>query len=93
MDISTAPAVEEADDRECNICEAEGTFVIYDGDQVCTQCGHAPTSDSNTGVEQGSNEWSDWFDHRDERYSGWYGEDRIKFPGGFASAYDFGSDF
>lgn len=93
MDLDTAPSVEEAEDRECDLCGNEGTFVIYDGDKVCTTCGHAPTSDGGTTVAQNDNQWSEWLDHRGEQYSGWYGADRIKFAGGFARAYDFDADF
>lgn len=90
MDMESAPSVAESEEQECALCGNEGTFVIYDGDKVCTTCGHAP--DNTTSVTTNGDEFEDWLDERSE-YSGWYGQDRIKFAGGFASAYDFGSDF
>jgi hypothetical protein len=95
MEIETAPSTDN-EDEECGICEAEGSFVLYDGDKVCKECGHAPAGGSGRDSLSdggGDTEWADWLQHRRDEYDGFYGEDRIKFVGGFASAYEFGSDF
>jgi len=92
MELETAPSVDEAEEKECAVCDEEGTFVIYDGDKVCDNCGYAPAGGGSS-VTADEDEWQAWLVHRDEEYSGFYGEDRIKFAGGFASAYDFGADF
>lgn len=87
MDIENAPQRHEDEERECGLCEAEGTIVVYDGDKVCKNCGHTPGPSRGTADEQ--DEWAEWFEHRREyeEYSGWFGENRIKFVGGFADAY------
>lgn len=87
MTIENAPAVEDADEKECGLCEAEGTFVIHEGDKLCTECGHAPSSRRSTVETDRKDEWQQWFEHRAEHYSGFYGEDRVKMVGGFESAY------
>lgn len=89
MRLETAPTVEE--DHECAICGATGSFVLYDHDKVCRECGYVPSADD--GDETEDDEWERWFEHRDEDYDGFRGEDRIKMVGGFASAYVFGEDF
>jgi len=33
------------------------------------------------------------YERERENYDGFRGDERIKFPGGFVSAYDFGPDF
>lgn len=97
MDIDTAPVADREDDAECDRDECGGTYVLYDGDRVCRRCGHL----SGTGGDTTAMNYRDrylpdaWREYEQERenYDGFRGEDRIKFPGGFASAYDFGPDF
>jgi hypothetical protein len=91
MDIESAPSVED-DDSECGLCGREGTFVLYDGDRLCKHCGYAPTSNNTMDTTEDS-EWEGWLTHRNSEYSGFFGPDRVKFVGGFASAYEFESDF
>lgn len=91
MDIDAAPVANEDDeDASCDDC-GSGTYVLYDGDKVCRDCGYlAQPQDSPT-----TDDWSTWVEHRrsNDDYSGWYGENRIKMVGGFAAAYEFGEDF
>lgn len=93
MGIDTAPVANEDDeDAECDNCEG-GTYVLYDGDKLCRDCGYL--AGSRPRQTEDGDEWSSWQQHRrdHEDYSGWYGEDRIKMVGGFAAAYEFESDF
>jgi hypothetical protein len=85
--VSEIP-VDEERQHECPLCGAEAPYVLYDGDKMCGECGHVP---GVGGDDKDAHE--SWREHRRENYSGWTGPDRIKFPGGFASAYDFGEDF
>lgn len=87
--VEAAPRAAEESQHECPLCGADAPYVLYDGDKMCEECGHVPSAggrDADDGHE-------DWREHRRENYSGWFGPDRIKFPGGFASAYDFTTDF
>lgn len=99
MDISNAPVADREDDAECDVESCGGTYVLYDNDRVCDECGHlSGTGNRNGDSTMGYREEhlpEPWVEYEKEReqYSGFYGEDRIKFPGGFASAYDFGDDF
>lgn len=94
MNLENAPRPDDEEDRECSICDSENSFVLYEGERVCKECGYAPTAGGTAvSTQNTSEEWDDWFEHRDEQYSGFHGTDRIKFVGGFASAYDFGADF
>lgn len=92
MNLETAPKHDEGEDEECAICDGENTFVLYENDKVCKQCGHAPTS-TDRPSDNTETEWSRWEQHRREEYSGFYGDERIKFVGGFTSAYQFEKDF
>ena len=91
MKLETAPSV-EYDDEElmtCPICDGEDTYVEYDYDKVCIECGHV------RGVPQSRwqrTEWEQWWEHRRSEYSGWYGESRIRMVGGFSGVWDFGED-
>lgn len=88
MDIENAPPANsiEEEHEECGVCDAEGAFVIYDDDKVCAECGYAPADSTQTlNSPQADSEWREWWQHRRENYSGWYGSDRVKFVGGFAS--------
>lgn len=95
MDIDTAPTAdgEDDDDVECDNC-AGGTYVLYDGDKLCRDCGYIAGSGGGS-REREVDDWAAWQQHRREHedYSGFHGPDRIKMVGGFASAYDFGADF
>lgn len=86
MELKTAPRHDEDGDEECAVCDGENTFVLYENDKVCKNCGHAP--DSRGRSESGLNKWQQWHKHRHEEYSGFYGEERLKFVGGFVSAWD-----
>jgi hypothetical protein len=79
-------------DEECAICDGENTFVLYEGDKVCRQCGHAPSPKAGSSADEQS-EWERWDEHRKDEYSGFYGDERIKFVGGFVAAYEFEDDF
>lgn len=85
-----ARRVEEERQHECPLCGADAPYVLYDDDKMCEECGHVPGVGGK--VEEQS-EHEQWREHRRENYSGWTGPDRIKFPGGFAHAYDFTADF
>lgn len=89
--LSGARRVTEDGQHECPLCDAEAPYVLYDGDKMCENCGHTPGAGGDGGGDESDDER--WRKHRRENYSGWYGPERIKFPGGFASAYDFESDF
>lgn len=85
MDIETAPNADEhrdADDEpsECAICDSEDSYIRYEGDTVCIECGHVRGGDEP--MSEGKNPWVEWWEHRDENYDGFYGPDRIKFVGG-----------
>lgn len=85
--IDQAKAVEYDEDEEvptCEVCGAEGSYVLYDGDKTCKKCGDLPEQ-HEPNVDARSN-WERWWDER-EHYSGWHGENRIRFIGGFQSAY------
>jgi len=85
------PAPSLSEDRECPICENEGTYVDIGFNGVCTVCSHAPDSKEYEGGDDDG--WTPWFEHRDDRYSGLHGDDRKKCVGGFAAAYEFDTDF
>jgi hypothetical protein len=85
----TPPALN--DERECPICESEGTYVDIGFDGVCTVCSHAPNSETSRNPP--SDPWGAWFEHRKDNYSGFHGEERKKCVGGFIGAYDFEEDF
>lgn len=90
MRLEDAPRVEDDDGPvECVNCGSEGTMVLFEHDKMCTECHHAPSKETSAiTLDERQDQWEKWFAHRDAEYSGWYGENRIKFPGGFASAWD-----
>lgn len=97
MEIDTAPVADREGDAECDIEECGGTYVLYDGDRVCRRCGHlsgtgGDNMDQTYRQKQIPEPWVEYEQER-EKYDGFHGEDRIKFPGGFAQTYDFGPDF
>lgn len=86
--IRTSPQHERDDD--CPVCDYSGGFVEYEGDRFCPICGYIPSPDG--GVER-PNPWDEWHsERRDDDYSGWHGEDRIKMVGGFIGPWDWGDD-
>jgi hypothetical protein len=91
MKLKNAPIPEGEEERECPICDSEGSIVLHEGDKVCRECQFTTSSESQRRDRDTS--WADWHDHRDDEYDGFYGDGRIKFVGGFASAYEFGEDF
>jgi hypothetical protein len=86
MKLETAPTVESEEDVTCAVCDTENPFVLYDGEKVCTECGHTPTSGGRS-VTHETDQWSSWLQHRRDEYDGFYGDERIKFVGGFEAAY------
>ena len=96
MNIDTAPVAGREDDAECERDDCGGTYVLYDGDRVCRRCGHlSGTGDADDVTYRQRHLTDAWreYEREREKYEGFTGEDRIKFPGGFVSAYDFGPDF
>ena len=90
--IETAPRADGAERKDedesvdkCTHCGAERSYVLYDNDKVCKECGHVPTG--SEGPSNESDPWGEWWEHRSAEYSGFYGPNRIKFVGGFESAY------
>ena len=88
--FENARRVDEDGQHECPVCGADAPYVLYDGDKMCVECGHVP---GVGGRSKDTTEWQEWLSHRDNEYSGWHGPERIKFVGGFASAYVFEEDF
>jgi ribosomal protein S27AE len=86
MNIDTAPQIED-EERECPNCGEDGTFVRYDGDTVCSEC-HYTSTPSNR-ISDREPQWSWWWKHRRDEYSGWYGDERVRMVGGFYSAWDY----
>lgn len=82
--------VEDDMQHDCPLCGAKSPYVLYDGDKMCEHCGHVPGAGGD--VDEQS-EYEQWREHRRANYSGWTGPERVKFPGGFKSAYQFGEDF
>jgi len=85
MNLDTAPSADEGRDTECNVCGAENSYVMYDGDKVCTECQHVP--DSRNRHSGSGDVWQQWFEHRRENYSGFTGPERVKMVGGFIKNY------
>lgn len=86
--IDTAPVPEDGD-TDCKTESCDGTIRLYDGDRVCDVCGRCNGGGNPTrgGAEAEADEWDEWFEHRDELYSGFTGRNRIKMVGGFAAPY------
>lgn len=93
MDIDQAPTADGEDDEDVECDDCGGTYVLYDGEKLCRDCGYIAGS-GGSAREADADEWASWHQHRREyeQYSGFRGPDRIKFVGGFAAAYDYGSD-
>lgn len=89
MNIETAPSATDGVDEEptCGVCGAEGSFVLYDRDKVCIECGHAPDGGESLDAHNSGDRWVEWWQHRAANYDGFYGDGRIKMVGGFGSAY------
>lgn len=77
-------------DRDCPFCEDE-TYLRDGSELVCPECAHTPSYDALSPTK-GDGPWIR-FRRRTEQYSGFYGPERIKAVGGFASAYTFDEDF
>lgn len=93
MPVVDGPPDPNAAEQDCPVCSTEGGYVRHGTDSVCAYCGHvrgarSPQVDADT-------PWRDWHSHRrsNEDYEGWTGENRIRFVGGFSSAYIFEDDF
>jgi hypothetical protein len=84
MNLQSAPQIED-EERECPNCAEDGSFVRYDGDTVCRECQYTPTPSKPTSGREP--QWSWWWNYRDEEYSGWHGDERIKMVGGFMEPY------
>lgn len=87
MNLDNAPSLDTEREEEkvtCDNCEAEEPFVQYDNDTVCTECQYV----RGTYKHDTRSEWQQWLEHRDATYSGFYGDERVKMVGGFASSYD-----
>lgn len=90
MDIETAPNADEhrdADDdpSECTICDSEDSYVRYDGDTVCIECGHVRGGDEP--ASGGTNPWVEWWEYRSSECEGWYGSTRVRMVGGHQHMY------
>lgn len=86
--MSAVQYIDPESQHECPVCMAEA-YVLYEHEKMCANCGHTPSPEGSSGlVTTPREEWKDWHQHRREEYEGWYGEDRIRFPGGFVGAYD-----
>jgi ribosomal protein L37AE/L43A len=86
MKLSQARYVEEDAQHECPVCGADEEYVLYEGDKMCSECGHAPDPGARRSVTANESPWESWWDHR-EQYDGFYGENRVRMVGGFVSTY------
>lgn len=83
---TTTPALGHKPMHEPFECDCGGEFVMHDGDKLCADCGLVSGSESVDVEVEGP--WGNWWEERrSSDYSGWTGKDRIKFVGGFVSAY------
>lgn len=92
-DLHQLPPVVEADvgDEEptrvaCDTEWCEGTFVRYEGEHICRDCGHVRFSDHDDTPRSMRDPW-EWFEEQRNEYSGFYGRDRVRMVGGFLRAY------
>lgn len=69
--------------RSCPWCD-DGRLYKIDGDIVCDSCFYSP--EKTLSEPRDRDRWQWFWDARD-RYSGWYGPDRIRMVGGFIGAY------
>lgn len=88
-----AQRVEYEDDEEpmeCPICGTENSYIKWDYDKLCEDCGHVRGGQQSRGQRDDQTEFERWWDHRRnmDEYSGWHGELRIRMIGGFEAAYD-----
>lgn len=87
MDLDTARAFYDHDEEEpleCYLDGCGGTYVEYEGDKMCTECGHAPSADE-TNSDDGTTllaerRWVTFWNTRSKQ-SGFYGHDRVRFVG------------
>lgn len=81
-------------DHEPFECDECGGPIVIDGedeDKFCASCGLLTTVDTIEPDEVES-DWEKWRDHRRDEYSGWYGEDRIRFVGGFKGPWIYADE-
>lgn len=98
MNLNRRPVADsDDDDAECDVTGCEGTYVMHEHDRVCMHCGHiSGTGEKNADYRERHmpDPWVRFEKARNsEKYDGFYGPDRVKFVGGFVSAYKFGDDF
>jgi len=86
MNSKTAPSIPQPEDNnECTLCGAEDSYVRYDSDTVCSNCGFTPQATASpTDTETA---WERFWSHRADEYSGHYGPERKKCVGGFEYPY------
>jgi len=84
--LNAAPSVPQEEEEECPHCEATASYIRYEGDTVCRECGFTPHPSGRPSSTE--NPWGSWHEHRAAEYDGWFGPERIKMVGGFVSAYD-----
>lgn len=75
------------EEGDCPNCGLENAYVLRDDDKVCENCNYMPRAVSHTPDD--TDEWEQWWEHRrqSDEYSGFEGENRIKFVGGFVLPY------
>jgi ribosomal protein L37E len=91
MLFETAPSVEsdtpeDEDPIECPLCGAERPYVRHEQDTVCNHCGYVRGSE-NERERRETGTWQSWWDHRQEKYSGFRGDGRVRMVGGFSFVY------
>jgi len=68
---------------ECNTEPCDGHYVKYDGDKVCTECGHVPTErEYADDTLLRDRQWEQFWSQRNETANGFYGPERARFVGG-----------
>lgn len=87
MRLEDSPRTDEyGEDAQCNVEGCGGTYVRYENDITCRECGHM--YDEHTTVDPLSTEgaWERFWNERKD-YDGHYGHDRKRCVGGFVSSY------
>jgi hypothetical protein len=92
MNVDDAPETED-EENEGGIEGCDGTYVEYENDVICNECGHV----RGTGTDKDAMNYRErhlpdrWLEYERERakeqYNGFHGENRVKFVGGFAAPY------
>jgi len=79
--------VSEGDDEpECPLCAAEQPYVRVEHQTVCNHCGYVRGS-QNDAQEREAGTWQSWWDYRENEYSGFRGDGRVRMVGGFSFVY------